>query len=192
MNAGALCVPIDTGDGLLQPRELFGRDGPVVLDLGCGNGVFLTALAGAEPDCDFLGIERKDYRVRQARRRASGLGNVRVVHGGIEETLSRLPPSSVSRAFLLFSDPWPKRRHAIRRLVQRDFADLLRTRLEPDGEFFFASDSEDYALRARQVFHAAGWGVEGWAVAEDWPRTEFEQRFLAEGLEVSRFRASLP
>ena len=172
--------------------DLFARKAPLALDLGCGNGVFLAAFAAREPDLNVLGVETKSYRVRQARRRAEGLPNARVAEGDAEEVLRGLPPGSIARAYLLFSDPWPKRRHAVRRLVQAEFAALLRARLDPAGAFFFASDSADYTSRAREAFRAAGWAVENWVVAEDWPRTEFERRFLAEGLEVSRFRAWLP
>ncbi len=172
--------------------DLFARKAPLALDLGCGNGVFLAAFAAREPDLNVLGVEKKSYRVRQARRRAEGLPNARVAEGDAEEVLRGLPPGSIARAYLLFSDPWPKRRHAVRRLVQAEFAALLRARLDPAGAFFFASDSADYTSRAREAFRAAGWAVENWVVAEDWPRTEFERRFLAEGLEVSRFRAWLP
>lgn len=171
---------------------LFERKAPLALDLGCGNGAFLAALAAREPGLNVLGVEKKSYRVRQARRRAEGLPNARVAEGEVEEVLRGLPPGSVARAYLLFSDPWPKRRHAVRRLVQAEFAGLLRAQLEPEGAFFFASDSADYASRASEVFRAAGWCVADWVVAEDWPRTEFERRFLAEGLEVSRFQALLP
>ena len=97
---------------------LFPREAPLVLDLGCGNGLFLTGLAACEPGWNILGIEKKEFRVRQARRRAGDLGNTRVLHGEVLEVLSSLPPGSVSRVYLLFSDPWPKRRHAVRRFVQ--------------------------------------------------------------------------
>ncbi len=190
MNAGALCVPEETGGEVLEPAEFFGRHAPLVLDLGCGNGVFLSALAAREPAWNVLGVEKKDYRVRQARRRCGALGNTRVVHGGIGEMLRRLPTASVSRAYLLFSDPWPKRRHADRRLARRDFADLLRRCMASGGEFGFASDSSDYVDEARGIFESAGgWLAGPWEVPQDWPRTEFERRFLAAGVRVFRFRA---
>ena len=192
MSAGTADAPESSAANFPDSRGLFARKVALALDLGCGNGVFLAALAAREPGMNVLGVERKSYRVRQARRRTDGLPNARVAEGDAREVLRGLPQASVARAYLLFSDPWPKRRHAVRRLVQAEFAGLLRARLEPGGAFFFASDSADYASRAREIFRAAGWGVGDWVVAEDWPRTEFERRFLAEGLEVSRFRAWLP
>jgi tRNA (guanine-N7-)-methyltransferase len=163
---------------------------PLVLDLGCGNGVFLAGLAALRPDWNVLGIEKKDYRVRQARRRAGNLNNARIAHGEVIEVLSDLPLSSIARVYLLFSDPWPKRRHAVRRLVQPEFAALLATRLQPDGIFHFASDSAAYAPWAAEIFRVAGWQVRSWSLPADWPSTEFEQRFVSAGVEVRRFEAT--
>ena len=162
---------------------------PLVLDLGCGNGVFLAGLASLQPDWNVLGIEKKDYRVRQAQRRADGLPNARVVNGEVSDVLAVLPEESVARVYLLFSDPWPKRRHAVRRLVQTEFAALLGRRLRPDGVFFFASDSSEYADWAEDLFRAARWQVSPWHVPADWPHTEFEQRFVSAGVQIRRFQA---
>ena len=163
---------------------------PLVLDLGCGNGVFLAGLAALRPDWNVLGIEKKDYRVRQARRRAGNLNNARIAHGEVIEVLSDLPLSSIARVYLLFSDPWPKRRHAVRRLVQPEFAALLGTRLRPDGIFSFASDSPEYAEWAEGVFRADGWQISAWELPPDWPPTEFEQRFVSAGVQIRRFQAN--
>jgi tRNA (guanine-N7-)-methyltransferase len=163
---------------------------PLVLDLGCGNGVFLAGLAALRPDWNVLGIEKKDYRVRQARRRAGDLNNARIAHGEVTEVLSDLPLSSIARVYLLFSDPWPKRRHAVRRLVQPEFAALLGTRLRPDGIFSFASDSPEYAEWAEGVFRADGWQISAWELPPDWPPTEFEQRFVSAGVQIRRFQAN--
>lgn len=169
---------------------LFAREAPLVLDLGCGNGLFLTGLAACEPGWNILGIEKKEFRVRQARRRAGDLGNARVLHGEVLEVLSSLPPGSVSRVYLLFSDPWPKRRHAVRRLVQEEFVALLHSRLEAGGTFFFASDSGEYLAWTREILARSGWRIKDWAVPVDWPTTEFEQRFAAAGFNLWRLQAS--
>lgn len=169
---------------------IFPVEQPLVLDLGCGNGLFLAALAAAEPGWNILGIEKKDYRVRQARRRARELPNVRIVQGEATEVLSGLPPDSVSRIYLLFSDPWPKRRHAVRRLVQDDFVGLVRSKVECGGIFFFATDSAEYFEWAKKRFMAAGWTLADWALPEGWPQTEFEQRFVSDGVEIGRFQAT--
>lgn len=173
------------------PLDCFPQPAPLVLDLGCGNGLFLSALAAREPALNFLGVERKEYRVRQARRRCGPLENAQVLAGEVSEILRMLPLHSVSRAYLLFSDPWPKRRHAVRRVVQEDFITLLRSRLTPSGGFFFATDCAAYGRWARQMFTVLpGWCVGLWSVAPDWPRTEFEQHFSTVGLPISRFHAT--
>lgn len=168
----------------------FATQQSLVLDLGCGNGVFLSGLAAVKPGWNVLGIEKKEYRVRQARRRAGVMPNARVVHGEVAEMLSALPAAAVSRTYLLFSDPWPKRRHAIRRLVQDDFVSLLASRLTADGIFFFASDSAEYASWAEDVFRAGGWKLGKWDPPPEWPTTEFEQRFVSAGVQIRRFQAS--
>jgi len=141
------------------------------------------------PGWNVLGIEKKDYRVRQARRRAGDLANVRVVQGEVIDALAALPEASVARVYLLFSDPWPKRRHAVRRLVQPEFVALLASRLTAEGSFFFASDSGEYADWAEDVFRAGGWRVAAWELPPDWPATEFEQRFVSAGVQIRRFQA---
>lgn len=172
------------------PGELFGRVAPLVLDLGCGNGVFLAALAAREAEADFLGIEKKAYRVSQAARRVRELPNARVLHGEVMELLRSFPAGCAARVYLLFSDPWPKRRHAVRRLVQPDFAAMLGRVVEPGGAFFFASDAEGYCVSARRTFASlGGWTTGGWEIPADWPRTEFEERFMQAGLPVWRFKA---
>lgn len=164
--------------------------GKLVLDLGSGNGVFLAALARIEPGWHLVGVEKKVYRVRQTRRRIAELENATVLHGDVVEVLQELPPASVARIYLLFNDPWPKRRHAVRRLVQREFAELLRTRLEPQGRLFFATDAEEYFVWSQDILGRLGWRLEDWVVDESWPRTEFETRFVERGLKVYRFQAT--
>jgi tRNA (guanine-N7-)-methyltransferase len=178
------------GGGVDAMAGLFSREAPLVLDLGCGNGLFLAGLAACEPGWNVLGIEKKEYRVRQARRRAGDLGNARVLHGEVLEVLSSLLPGSVSRVYLLFSDPWPKRRHAVRRLVQEEFVALLYSRLEAGGTFFFATDAEEYLAWTQEKLSVNGWQIKEWAVPETWPMTEFEQRFASAGLNIWRLQAS--
>jgi tRNA (guanine-N7-)-methyltransferase len=185
MGAGTLAAP-----SLVEPADVFGRVAPLALDLGCGNGVFLAALAARFPEWNCLGIEKKDYRVRQAKGRIRGTEHARVLHGEVTEVMRGLSPGCVGQVYLLFSDPWPKRRHAVRRLVQPGFASLLRFVLARDGVFFFASDSGEYARDAARVFREQGWMVENWVVPGDWPATEFEQRFRDRGMPVHRFQAA--
>jgi len=197
MNAGTAvfpgdCAVVDAGPtrGADGPGDLFARQAPLVLDLGCGNGVFLAALAAREPESNCLGVEKKDYRVRQARRRAADFPNARVMRGEVGEVLGQFAARSLSSVYLLFSDPWPKRRHAVRRLVQNEFVGLLSPRMAPGGKFYFASDAAPYFAWSRCIFAAAGWEISAWPVSPDWPLTEFERRFVAAGGRVHRFCAT--
>ena len=199
MNAGTAVAPGECAVVNSGPHgvakifgDIFVRPAPLVLDLGCGNGAFLSALAAREPDYNCLGVEKKDYRVRQAQRRSAGLANARVVQGEVGEVLGQFAAGSMVRVYLLFSDPWPKRRHAVRRLVQIEFVRLLSSRMVPGGKFYFASDAASYFSWSRRVFASAGWEVSDWSVSPDWPPTEFERRFVAEGLNVHRFCATSP
>jgi tRNA (guanine-N7-)-methyltransferase len=187
MAGGAGTRAAVAGDG---GTSVWPGEAPLVLDLGCGNGVFLAGLAAAHPGWHVLGIEKKEYRVRQASRRVRSLDNARVAHGEVTGVLSALPAASVARIYLLFSDPWPKRRHASRRLVQPAFASLVAARLSPDGSFFFASDSGEYGAWAESIFRAGGWRVGPWHPPADWPPTEFEQRFVSAGVPIRRFQAT--
>ena len=189
-----LGAAVTTGSGAIVAGDgdatVFPREAPLVVDLGCGNGSFLAGLAAARPEWNILGIEKKDYRVRQARWRAGQLPNARILHGEVGDVLARWPAASIALAYLLFSDPWPKRRHGVRRLVQPEFTTLIGQCLEPGGIFHFASDCGVYAVWAEKVFRAAGWRVGPWILPVDWPATEFEQRFVSAGVEIRRFQAT--
>ena len=116
---------------VLDLKSVFPRCAPIEVDLGCGDGSFLVALAKQNPQRNFLGLERLLGRVRSACRKIAcgNLGNARVLR--IESSYAveyLLPPNSVSVFYLLFPDPWPKRRHQRRRLVTEEFleSDLSR------------------------------------------------------------------
>ena len=126
-------------ENLLEPLdldELFGRSAPVEVDLGCGDGTFLAALAEQDPERNFLGVERSPGRIRGACRKIGDrrLPNARVLRSGILEALEQLlPPSSVEVCHLLFPDPWPKRRHHNRRIVTEKFLRAVVGILVPGG-----------------------------------------------------------
>ena len=110
---------------------IFGRIAPLHVDLGCGDGAFLSELARCHPDQSFLGIEKLVGRVAKASRKAAALENVRILK--VESSYAvryLLPESSVSVFYLLFPDPWPKRRHHRRRIVTTNFLDSIHRALE--------------------------------------------------------------
>ena len=127
---------------------------PVVVEIGFGNGLSLAQAAAAHPDTAFLGIEVHRPGVGQVLMRIQemGLQNLRVVCGDAVPVLSaRIPEKSLTRVHLYFPDPWPKKRHHKRRLVQKEWVDTVASRLLPDGRLHLATDWENYAEHMREV-----------------------------------------
>ncbi|MDQ2659876.1 MAG: tRNA (guanosine(46)-N7)-methyltransferase TrmB, partial [Verrucomicrobiota bacterium] len=137
-------------ESVLAPLDLlqiFGRHAPLEVDLGCGDGTFLVALAEQNPTRDFLGIERLPGRVRGTGRKIGQLAltNTRIVAGDIMPGLQQLlQPASVDVFHLLFPDPWPKRGHQNRRVVAPEFLRAIARALKPEGELRLATDQSDY------------------------------------------------
>jgi tRNA (guanine-N7-)-methyltransferase len=179
-----LCQPI-----LLS--EIFGNDRPVEIDLGSGSGKFLVESGARYPERNFLGIERLLGRVRKTRRKACQLklGNVRVLRVEIDYAVRYLLlPNSISRFHLSFPDPWPKRRHHTRRLVDGEFLDAISAALEPNGELWIKTDHVEYfqwiektAAVALTTFAEAPW-------EQEYPNTDFDETFAAENAPIYRLR----
>jgi tRNA (guanine-N7-)-methyltransferase len=133
----------------LDSHALFGRVAPCALEIGFGNGENLLSLAAARPDCDFLGVEvhRPGVGRLMLSLEAQGLGNVRIIcHDAVEVLGSQIAEGSLEEIMVLFPDPWPKKRHHKRRLIQRDFSQLLASRLKKEGLLRLATDWEPYAV----------------------------------------------
>lgn len=132
---------------LLDLKAIYGRNAPIEIDLGCGDGSFLVEIAAANPAIDFLGIERLLGRVRSARRKIAErqLPNARVLRVETSYAVKRmLPANSVARFHLMFPDPWPKRRHWRRRIVTEEFFGSIHCALVSDGVLRIATDQIDY------------------------------------------------
>ena len=141
----------------LDPLAIFGRDAARTVEIGFGNGENLLALAGTYPQRDFLGIEvhRPGVGRLLLALAAHSLANVRIIcHDAVEVLDRQIPPQWVEEMLILFPDPWPKKRHHKRRLVQRPFADLAASRLAPGGVLRLATDWEPYALEMLQTLSA--------------------------------------
>jgi tRNA (guanine-N7-)-methyltransferase len=164
----------------------------VEVDIGCGEGSFLLAMAKAFPDRNYLWIERLLGRVRKVCRNASreGLTNVRLLRLETAYALRYvLPLETVSVAHVAFPDPWPKRYHHPRRLVQDGFMEALRGILVAGGELRVKTDDEPYFQWMEKVFtRAKGYERIDWPEEAGYPVTDFEQRFLAQGLPIYRAR----
>lgn len=173
-------------------EALFPRPAPLEIDLGSGEGAFLLALATRHPERHFIGIERLLGRVRKVCRAAAtaGLENVRLLRIENYYALKHiLPLGSVSVAHVGFPDPWPKRYHQRRRLVQDDFMQALHPVLEPGGELRVKTDDEPYFQYMEKIFgRAQGYERLEWVDDPGYPLTDFEQRFLSQGLPIYKAR----
>ncbi len=138
---------------------LFGRQAPVEIEIGSGDGVFLLALAARHPDRDFLGIERSPSKGRrlEARIVRSGLSNVRAVRADATCLIPAvIPRASVTVYHVYFPDPWPKRGHAFRRIFSPPFVAALARTLATSGRAHVATDVAAYAERIWGAFLADG------------------------------------
>ena len=177
----------------LDPSEL-GRSGhPLEIDLGCGDGSFLMAMAEKHPERDFIGVERLLGRVRKVCRKARRreLDNLRVLRLDSKYLVEwLLPPKSVSRLHLLCPDPWPKAKHHRRRLIQVEFLEAVKRCLTDDGEFLFMTDHPEYHDWTREMLDEFG-GLLQLEWNEDsffYPKTDFQLQWEAEGKRMMRTR----
>jgi tRNA (guanine-N7-)-methyltransferase len=181
-------VPVNC-DVPLDFEEIYGRQAPVEVDLGCGDGSFLAALAGENPDKDFLGIERLLGRVGSACRKIehSGLKNARVLRFEISSAVERLlPEKSVTSFHLMFPDPWPKRRHAPRRLVTETFLASIHRALVANGTARIATDETEYF---RQITRLVSQSFLFAIIPDTLPApamSKFEKRFTLDGVKIHR------
>jgi tRNA (guanine-N7-)-methyltransferase len=173
----------------LDLREIYHRIAPLEVDLGCGDGSFLAAIAEKNPRHDFLGIERLLGRVRAACRRVerAGLGNARVLRFEISYAVERLlPASSVTVFHLMFPDPWPKRRHASRRLVTENFLTAMDRALVSDGIVRIATDDSVYFRHMMQLVSPSPLFAINSGAAPTSAVSKFEKRFTHHGFAIHR------
>ena len=171
--------------------EIFENDRPVEVDLGAGSGKFLSEAGTRYPDRNFLGVERLLGRVRKTRRKACRLQltNVRVLRLEIDYAVRHLlSPESVVRFHLSFPDPWPKRRHHVRRLVDEEFLRAIASALTKDGEIWIKTDHADYFRHIEKVVAAVDPMFVQAPWADEYPNTEFEDEFVAQNLPIYRLR----
>ncbi|HWU68211.1 MAG TPA: tRNA (guanosine(46)-N7)-methyltransferase TrmB [Stenotrophobium sp.] len=138
--------------------QVFGREAPVVLEIGFGNGDHLLARAQAEPQHDFIGVEVHQPGVGRLLLNAEKqqLGNLRAASHDAVEVLERwLGDASLHEVVVYFPDPWHKKRHNKRRLVQPEFVALLARKLVPQGRLLLATDWQPYAEQMLEVLNAS-------------------------------------
>lgn len=175
-------------DSPVDLDQAFGRNAPHVLEIGCGMGETTVAIATANPGTDYLGIEVHTPGVGSLLKQidAAGLSNLRVVqHDAVAVLRQMIMPDSLDGIHIFFPDPWPKKRHHKRRLIQPPFAALAASRLKPGGYLHAATDWHEYAEQMLAVLGAEPL-LENTAPAyaprpEYRPQTKFETRGLKLG-----------
>jgi tRNA (guanine-N7-)-methyltransferase len=170
-------------DALLDLDSVFGRAAPRILEIGFGMGETTAAIAAAHPDIDYLGIEVHTPGVGALLKLidAGRLGNVRIIqHDAVEVLQHMIAPQSLDGVHIFFPDPWPKKRHHKRRLIQAPLVDRLAQKLKPGGYLHAATDWHQYAEQILAVFSAARAlqnTAPGYAPRPHYrPRTKFEAR----------------
>ena len=184
---------INYSSELLDLDAEFGRTGPVVLEIGFGNGETLVQQARENSDRNYLGVEVHEPGVGHCllQARDAEINNLRLIsHDAIEVLTQQIPLVSLSRVNLYFPDPWPKKRHHKRRIVQHDFLNLIADRLHDNGALNIATDWANYAEHIDEVISQS----DRFTCAErhehngerplDRPRTKFEQRGLKKGHQI--------
>ncbi|MBE06469.1 MAG: tRNA (guanosine(46)-N7)-methyltransferase TrmB [Verrucomicrobiaceae bacterium] len=181
----------------LKKSEIFPNpERPLEIDLGCGDGSFLIDLAVHFPSKNFLGVERLLGRVRRACRRSQkeGLQNLKVLRLESSYTIEwLLPDHCASRVHLLFPDPWPKKKHHKRRLVSEEFCTSLVRVLEPNGEFLFKTDHQEYFEESMSVLNSCPLLKETrWDPDFYYPQTDFEKLWAEQGkiIYYARFKSN--
>lgn len=172
---------------------LFGNENPVALEIGCGIGDFIVNTANDHPDWNFIAIDFYNKGCWKTCRRIdrAGLANVRVLRVEARQFIAeRIPKGSLAAVYINCPDPWPKKKHRKRRLVNRQFMDFLREYLAPGADFHFATDFDDYGIDVAGIMA----GLEGFAnlLTPDLYRHELEgyhlskymNKFMAEGKRI--------
>jgi tRNA (guanine-N7-)-methyltransferase len=185
-------------DGAVSAERLFGSPRPLHFEIGFGSGEHLAHRADLLPDHGFIGCEPFLNGVAAAlgHVRERGLGNVRLHMGDALEVLARVPDGALAFVYLLHPDPWPKARHAKRRMMNDGPLALIAAKLRPGGELRFGTDQPVYLRHALMVMQRHGAAFE-WLCDKPadwqrrpggWPETRYEAKARAQGHEVWYFR----
>ncbi|MCM2357714.1 MAG: tRNA (guanosine(46)-N7)-methyltransferase TrmB [Geobacteraceae bacterium] len=186
LRAGELASPADW-------PALFGNDHPLALEIGCGIGDFIVKTAADHPGQNFIAIDFYNKGCYKTCRRidAAGLPNVRVLREEARQFIvERIPKGSLSAVYINCPDPWPKKKHRKRRLVNRQFVEFLAQYMAPEGDFYFATDFDDYGIDVAGMMTAVA-GFEN-RLAPDLYRHElagyhlskYMRKFMAEGKRI--------
>jgi len=173
---------------------------PLWIEIGCGKGKFILEMAKAHPEVEFIGIEKLSTILARAVLRLEGeeaaIPNLHLMRISAEDLLSVFPEGSVERIYLNFSDPWPKDKHAKRRLTSDRFLPIYAKLLTPDGELRFKTDNDNLFTFSLESLAAAGWDVLDQTCDLHHSElnagnitTEYEDQFSAAGKSINYLRA---
>jgi len=184
--------------GMLDFSQIFSNNAPVLLEIGFGTGQSLLAAAKAFPEKNFIGVETHKPGVGAVMLgvQLNQLNNIRVFHTDVIDVLEKsIPDASLDGVQIFFPDPWQKRKHHARRLVQPEFLTLILRKLKPQAELHLATDWEDYAKHMMKVVSAETGFInlagEGKLAERSCYRpiiSKFENRAIKEGRQISEFR----
>jgi len=185
-------------NGLLNFSQIFANDAPVLLEIGFGMGQSLLAAAKAYPNKNFIGVETHKPGVGALLlgMQQNEIKNIRIFNIDVIDVLEKcIPDASLAGVQIFFPDPWPKRKHHPRRLIQPDFIKLVLNKLKPDSELHLATDWEDYAVHMMKVVSAESGLVNVAGVGNFAERScyrpiisKFENRAIKEGRGVWELR----
>jgi tRNA (guanine-N7-)-methyltransferase len=185
-------------NGMLDLGQLFGNDAPCLLEIGFGMGQSLLAAAIANPDKNFIGVEthRPGIGALLLGVELNELTNIRVFHTDVIDVLEKcIPNASLAGIQIFFPDPWQKRKHHGRRLIQPEFLKLITSKLKPDAELHLATDWDDYAVHMMKVVSAETALVNVAGVGQFAERSpyrpivsKFEGRAIREGRKIWELR----
>ena len=177
--------------------EAFGRKAPLHIEIGTGKGRFLMELAALHPEIDYIGIEKYSSVLLRAIQKMEEreLPNVRFIRMDAEEITEVFGPGEADRIYLNFSDPWPKDRHAKRRLPSRQFLNRYAQILKPEGTIEFKTDNRALFDFALEELEPAGWRAEEVTfdlhaderLMQGNVMTEYEERFSAAGNPICKY-----
>ncbi|TDL98620.1 tRNA (guanosine(46)-N7)-methyltransferase TrmB [Macrococcus brunensis] len=181
-----------------QMREWFNNDRPIHIEVGSGMGRFITEMAKANPDINYIGIERdKNVMIRIVEKAIEqNIRNLRLLTLDAEHLADYFSAGEVDRVYLNFSDPWPKTRHAKRRLTHENFLKLYQVILKPDGEVHFKTDNQHLFEFSLESMSQYGMKLKNINLdlhtdePEDNIRTEYEDKFSSKGFRINRLEAT--
>ena len=178
-----------------DPRAPFGNDHPIHLEIGCGKGSFINALSEREKDTNFYALEMIPDAIVHALEKAvqkEDSSNIRFIIGNAKNLLEIFPAHSIDRIYLNFSDPWPKSRHAKRRLTYRTFLEIYKTLLREGGSLYFKTDNIGLFEFSVEEFEAFGVKIDfisrdlhNSELAETNIMTEYERNFSEKGFKIN-------